>query len=238
MIDALRVTWQSLKDLWEELVLLIMLNIAWSMVSSLAAAPLLLLFDSNLLLGSALSIVLLSFLAIFTGALCFVANQITRGYAVGWETFVQGLKRYWLKSLAVAGINLIVLALIAFNILFYALEVQGSWTFFAVSIWGAVCIYWLLVQVYWLPMLLELESEKVFLSLRNGLAMPLITPGFSTVIFLILIALAFLSILLRVPLALITAALVLLIMNRATRNRLEMIQQKHEGRQADSSDMA
>jgi uncharacterized membrane protein YesL len=231
MTDALRVAWQSLKDFWDEMVLLIVLNIAWSLFSLLAAMPLLLLFRSDLVVGLAMSTVLIWLLSIVTGALCFVANQVARGYTVGWGTFAHGLKRYWLKSLVVALINLVMLALIAFNILFYALQVQGSWTFFAVSIWGAIGIYWLLVQVYWFPMLLEMKSEKILASLRNALALPFITPGFSTTILLVLILLVVLSTFLMVPLVLFMTMLLLLIMNHATRNRLEMIRQKHEARQ-------
>jgi len=235
MIDAMAVAWQSLKDLWEELVLLILLNITWSLVTLAAAAPLLLLFGSDLVLGLALSIVLFWLLSIVTGALCFVANQVTRGYAVGWGTFAHGLKRYWLKSLIVAAINLILLALIAFNVLFYALQVQGAWTYFAVSIWGAVGIYWLLVQVYWFPMLLEMKSEKVLVSLRNALAIPFITPAFSTTILLLLILLIVLGTFLIVPLVLFMVMLLLLIMNHATRSRLEVIRQKHRARQGEGA---
>jgi hypothetical protein len=231
MIDALRVAWQSLKDLWDEMVLLIVLNVAWSLLALLAAMPLLLLFRSDLVVGLALSTVLFWLLSIVTGALCLVANQVTRGYAVSWGTFAHGLKRYWLKSLVVAIINLVMLALIAFNVLFYALQVQGAWTYFAVSIWGAIGIYWLLVQVYWFPMLLEMKSEKILASLRNALALPFITPGFSTTILLVLILLVLLSTFLMVPLVLLMTVYLLLIMNHATRNRLEMIRQKHETRQ-------
>ena len=231
MIDALRVAWQSLKDFWDEMVLLTVLNVAWSLLSLVAAMPLFLLFQSDLVVGLALTIVLFWLLSIVTGALCFVANQVTRGYAVGWGTFAHGLKHYWLKSLVVAIINLIMLALIAFNLLFYALQVQGAWTYFAVSIWGAIGIYWLMVQVYWFPMLLEMKSEKILTSLRNALALPFITPGFSTTILLVLILLVVLSTFLMIPLVLFMTVLLLLIMNHATRNRLEMIRQKHEARQ-------
>ena len=229
MIDALRVTWQSLKDLWEEFVLLIMMNILWSLAALLAIAPLLLLGASNPILGLALSFVLFWILPIVTGALCFVTNQVVRGNAVGWGAFATGLRRYWLKSLIVTVINLVVLVLIAFNVQFYAFVLQGTWTIFAVSIWVIIGIYWLIVQIYWFPMLLELENEKVLLSLRNALALPIITPGFSLTIFLVLILLAVLCIVLTVPLPLFMAALLLLIANRATRSRIEMVQRKREG---------
>ena len=235
MIDALRVTWQSLKDLWEDFVLLIMMNILWSLAALLAIAPLLLLGGSEPILGLALSFVLFWLLPIATGALCFAANQVVRGNAVGWGTFATGLRRYWLKSMIVAAISLVVLALIAVNIQFYAVVLQGTWTLFAVSIWFVLGIYWLIVQVYWFPMLLELENEKVLLALRNALALPLVTPGFSLTIFAILVLLAVLSIVLTVPLPLFMAALLLLIANRATRSRIEMIQRKREGWQEDGA---
>lgn len=238
MIDAFRVTWQSLKDLWEDFVLLIMMNILWSLAALLAIAPLLLLGGSDPFLGLALSFVLFWLLPIATGALCFVTNQVVRGNAAGWGTFATGLRRYWLKSLAVAIISLGVMILIAVNIQFYALVLQGTWTNFAVSIWIVLGIYWLIVQVYWFPMLLELENEKVLLSLRNALALPLVTPGFSLTIFVILILLAVLCIALTVPLPLFMAALLLLITNRATRSRIEMVQRKREGWREDEAGKA
>ena len=238
MIDALRVAWQGLKDLWEEFVLLILMNIIWSLVALLVIAPLLLLGGSNPSLGLALSFVLLWLLPVTTGALCFVTNQVVRGNIIGWGTFATGLRRYWLKSLIVAAISLTALALIAINIQFYAFVLPGTWTNFAVSIWAILGIYWLIVQVYWFPMILELENEKVFLALRNALALPLITPGFSLTILLVLIVLAILCIILTVPLALFMAALLLLIANRATRSRIEMVQRKHERRQEDGAGKA
>ena len=235
MIDALRVAWQSLKDLWEEFVLLILMNIVWSLTALLAAAPLLLLGGTDLVLGLALSFALFWLLPIVNGALCFVTNQVIHGNAVGWGTYARGLRRYWLKSLIVTIISLVILILIAINIQFYAVMLQGGWTNFAVSIWAIIGIYWILVQIYWFPMLLELEDEKVLVSLRNALALPIVSPGFSLTILLVLILLAILCIVLTVPLVLFMAALLLLIANHATRNRIEMIQRKHERRQGDES---
>jgi hypothetical protein len=235
MLDALRVAWQSLKDLWEEFILLILMNIVWSLVALLALAPLLLLGGTDFALGLALSFALFWLLPIVTGAICFVTNQVVHGNAIGWGTFAKGLRRYWLKSLIVTLIGLVVLILIAINVQFYAVTLQGAWTNFAVSIWAITGIYWLLVQIYWFPMLLELENEKVLVSLRNALALPFVSPGFSLTILLVLIILAILCIVLTVPLVLFMAALLLLIANRATRSRIEMIQRKREGRQEEDA---
>ena len=179
MADAFRITWQSLKDLWDDFVLLIMLNVVWSLSILLMLTPLLLWGSSNPILALALSFLFLWPLSIISGALCFVTNQITHGKAVSWGTFSTGLQRYWAKSLGVTVINLVAIALIVSNIQFYGFILQGTWTNFALSIWLVIGLYWLIIQIYWFPMILELKSEKVLQALRNALAMVIISPAFS-----------------------------------------------------------
>jgi hypothetical protein len=233
MVDALKVTWQSLKDLWDEFVFLIMLNVVWGLSILLALAPLLLLGSANLGLALGLSLLLSIPIPIVSGALCFVTNQIAHEKAVGWDTFVTGLHLYWRKSLAVALINLVVLVLIAANLQFYAVYLKGSWTNFAVAAWILLGIYWYIAQIYWFPMILELESEKVLLALRNALSLVLVSPGFSLVLAAILFIIAVLCIGLTIPLPLFMAVLLLLIINRATINRITVIREKHEAQSED-----
>jgi hypothetical protein len=139
---------------------------------------------------------------------------------VGWGTFITGVRRYWTKSLIVALINVVVLILIATNIQFYGAILQGTWTNFALSIWLILGGYWLLVQVFWFPMILELESEKVLLALRNALLMVLATPGFSLTLSILIVLIIVLSVVLTAPAMLFTTALLLLMANHATRSRL------------------
>jgi hypothetical protein len=230
MVDALKVTWQSLKDLWDEFVILIMLNVVWSLSILLALAPQLLLGSANLGLALGLSLLLSIPIPIVSGALCFVTNQVAHERAVGWDTFVSGLRLYWRKSLAVALINLVVLILIVANLQFYAVYLEGTWTNFAVAAWILLGIYWYIAQIYWFPMILELESEKVLLALRNALSLVLVSPGFSIVLAIILLIITILCIGLTIPLPLFMAVLLLLIINRATINRITVIREKHEAR--------
>ncbi|MGD2205733.1 MAG: hypothetical protein PVH17_03045 [Anaerolineae bacterium] len=226
MIDALRVVRFSLRDYWDEFVWLILLNLLWTLVAVLPLVPLFALgnvapawvIPAGLLLALPLPIV--------SGALCFVTNQVSRGKAVDWQTFVQGVRRYWLKSLIVAGINLIALILIAANLQFYSAILQGSWTDFALSAWLVVGIYWLLVQVFWFSLILELKNESVLLALRNALAMVIVTPGFTLTLAVVMVALGALCVVLSVPAVLMLASLFLLIANHATRSRLAYIQKE------------
>jgi hypothetical protein len=226
MIDALRVIRYGLKDLWEEFISLVVLNLLWTLTATLPLIPLLALNSLSLVWGLAASLLLALPLPIVTGALCFVTNQVSRGKIPGWGIFVTGLRRYWTKSLTVALINLVVLVLIGANLQFYGLILQGTWTNYAFGAWLIVALYWLLTQVFWFPMILELENEKVLLALRNALAMVVITPGFTLALGALMLVLAALCIALSVPLVLIMASLLLLIANHATRSRLAFIQKK------------
>jgi hypothetical protein len=226
MSEALQVVRFSLKDLWDEFLLLVVFNVLWSLTAILPVLALLVLSSVDPIWALVVGLLLLLPLPIVSGALCFVTNQISRGNAAGWGTFAAGLRRYWAKSLVVALINVVVLVLLVTNIQFYLLALQGAWTNFAVSIWLVLGIYWLLVQVFWFPMILELENEKVFLALRNAMVMVIVTPGFSVTLGILLLVLGILCVALTVPVILFMASLFLLIANHATRSRLAFTQKK------------
>jgi hypothetical protein len=75
-------------------------------------------------------------------------------------------------------------------------------------------------------MILELENEKIFLALRNALAMVLVTPGFSLTLGIVLLVLGVLCVTFTVPVILLMASLFLLVANHATRSRLAFAQKK------------
>jgi hypothetical protein len=226
MIDALRVVRYSLRDFWEEFVVLVVLNALWSLTVVLPVTPFFVLGSADLIWALAVGLVLALPLPIVSGALCFVTNQVARGKTAQWGMFAAGLRRYWVKSLAVAGINLVVLFLIATNIQFYGFILEGTWTNFALSAWLVVGMYWLIAQIFWFPMILEMESEKLLLGLRNALAMVLVSPVFSLTLAIVVAVLGLLCVILSVPAVLIMASLLLLIGNHATRSRLAHVKKK------------
>jgi len=226
MGSALFVIGRSLRDTWEDFAFLAMLNLVWVLALLLPILPLFFLRTSDAIWVFSLSLLLLAPLAVVTGGISFVANQITRGKAVGWGTFASGVRRYWAKSLVLALVNVVVLILIASNLRFYAVVLEGGWTNFALSAWLVVGVYWLLVQLFWFPMILEMESEKVFAALRFSLGLVIVTPGFTLVLALCLLLLSALCIVLTVPAVLFLAVLLSLIANHATRSRLAAVRKK------------
>jgi hypothetical protein len=77
-------------------------------------------------------------------------------------------------------------------------------------------------------MILEMESEKLLVALRNALGLVLISPGFSLLLTVILVVLVALCLVLTIPAVLFMAGLVLLITNYATRSRLALVQRKRQ----------
>jgi fatty acid desaturase len=120
----------------------------------------------------------------------------------------------------------VVLILILINVEFYGVVLQGGWTNFAMSAWLVLGFYWLLTQVFWFPMILELKNEKVFFALRHALAMVIITPAFSLTVGVGMAILSILCIVLSVPAVLVMGSLLLLIANHATRSRLAFVKKE------------
>ena len=226
MVDALRMIRYSLRDFWDEFVPLVVMNVLWSVAAALPFLVLLLLGDLNLPLRLAVSLAMLLPAFVFTGALGFVTNQVSRGKTANWSMFGTGLQRYWGKSLVVGLVNLVALVLLITNLQFYAFVLEGAWTNFALSLWLVLGLYWGLVQIFWFPMILELENEKVLLGLRNAVVMVIVSPGFSISLGLILLVLSVLCVILSVPAVLVMASFLLLVANHATRSRLALARKK------------
>jgi hypothetical protein len=226
MRDALLIVWYGLRDLWDELLFLMLLNLLWTVVAVLPVLPFFAFSRLDPVWILAMSLPLAAPVAVVSGALSYVANQITRGRAVGWETFRTGVRRYWAKSLAVAGVNLVVLLLFLVNLRFYSTAIQGEWAVLAIGLWLLAGLYWLLAQIFWFPMILELQNERLWLALRNALMMVIVTPGFTLVLAVALALLGGVLGFLAVPVATFLVSLFSLIANHATRSRLAFAQKK------------
>lgn len=225
MLDVFRIIWFGIQDFWDELLMLLILNLLWSLTVLLPSLPFFLLGTINLT-AVTLAILLALPLPIVSGALCFVANQVSRGLIPSLGMFATGLRRYWAKSLLVALINLLAIVAVFLNLRFYGSVLQGTWTSIVVGLWLVAFLYWLLAQIYWFPMILELESESVLLGLRNSLALVLVTPGFTLLLGLVLVVLGVLFVATSLPAVLFMGSLFLLTANHATRSRLAKIQEK------------
>ncbi len=210
MKDALRIFWQALKEAWDELFILMLMNI----VTALLAIPVVTLPPALAGLWNA-------------------ANMAANERAVSWSDYWGGFRRYFWKSWGLALINLLVTTVLISNVWFYGQEFLpfaldeniklGIKVFFAMLLG-----LWLLYQMYPLAMLLEQEDQRLKTALRNGALIYLTQPVFTIVLGLLLALVAGISMLAPALWAIVTLALVAVVCNKAVLHLLEPYREQIE----------
>jgi len=154
--EAMGVFWQTLKDVWEELLPLCLVNLVW-----LFASLTVILFPVTLAGGH------------------YVANRVARGKTFGTSDYIDGIKMYWWRSLLWFLANLVVVLLIYTNVMFYPSQFQGLWVSIVGGLWVALLIFWLTLQMYFWPLLIEQEEPRMLLAWRNSAYLVLINPFYA-----------------------------------------------------------
>jgi len=154
--EAMAVFWQTLKDVWEELLPLCLVNLVW-----LFASFTVILFPVTLAGGY------------------YVANRVARGKTFGTRHYIEGIKTYWWRSLLWFLTNLLVVLLIYVNLIFYPSQFEGLWVPIVGGVWVAVLIFWLTLQMYFWPLLIEQDEPRMLLAWRNSAYLVLINPFYA-----------------------------------------------------------
>jgi uncharacterized membrane protein YesL len=196
VIAAFRVFRRALRDGWDALVLLAVLNFLWAALS--------------------VTIVLLPSAA---AALFEATHSLARGEAPGVAEFLAGARRHFVRAWAWALVNLAAWTILLVNILFYrtrpepwAPPLQVLFLFFA----G----FWLIAQFYVWPFLFEQSEMSLRQAFRNAVLMVLAAPVFSLTLGILAAVVVALSIVLIVPPLLITASFLCLLSSHAVLDRL------------------
>ena len=165
--EAMSVFWQTLKDVWEELYSLGMVNLVWLfswalpiVLASAVGAQIPALFFIAIAVA-------LCAMAVTTAGVYVVSNRIARGKTFHFYDFWQGIKTFWWRSLLWLLGNIVFLGLVAMNVVFYPNQFQGLWAIMFSGLWLAVGAFWLTMQMYFWPILIELEEPKILLAWRN-----------------------------------------------------------------------
>jgi uncharacterized membrane protein YesL len=190
-----RLAWRVVKlaclDFIEELFLLVLFNLLWSL-SALLVLP----------------------LPFATAGLAWVAVEISQGKAIKWRTFFEGGRRYWKPAYLWGFINLVVWGLIFLNFKFYS-GLNATWATLARSALLSGTILWGGVQLYVFPLLILQEVPSLQLAYRNGVILMASQPVLTIVLFVLVGALLLISLALTVPLFILSFALIALLANRA-----------------------
>lgn len=214
--EAMEVFWQSLKDLWEELYSLGLVNLVW--VFSLAPLALITVSQAPVVVVLALLLTVLLFPTTTVG-MYFVTNRVAQGRTFHFSDFIEGCKRYWWRSLIWLAVNAGVLFLIRTNLMFYpdvlADRVSPLVIIGISGLWLALGVFWLAIQVYYWPMLIQQQQTKLFVAWKNAAFLLLANPFYAFFVISFTFVLFALSVLLTLPFIFVGMALVGVIGNNA-----------------------
>lgn len=254
---AFRVFARGLVNFYDEMLLLVGINLVWTFLSfilsivifvplDLLVAYLIgpsLLFDFALRLLENLGIVdVLGPLAIpviftplmltpnpATAGVYYVTHRIARERRVYFSDFIEGMRKYFFRSLLLVFANLLIFALLLTNILFYAYNPWLPSIFrYAAIIWLYGLFLWVEMQLYGLPLLMEQSNKSILIVLRNAVLLVMSDPLYTTIFVVFLLGISMLSAMLTLPIFFLTGSLTSILSNKALVERLREIRGEEE----------
>lgn len=196
---ALLITWRSLVSFYNEMFLLVGINLLWWAAGGLFVGAAVVLGYPLLLIGGPWWLAPL--IAIPAGpasaALANVTHRVARDLHVDRSFFTDGLRQYWKMALGVSAVLGVVTMVLLLNMLFYASRpepiIKGIAFLFIVLL-----VYWLSIQTYVFPVLVGMKEPSVMGALKMAAMMAFANPLFSLIIVIVAALLTGLSIVLAV----------------------------------------
>jgi len=203
MKHVFRVFWEALKEFWDELFLLMLMNV----VTVLLVIP------------------VVTFPPALAG-LWGAANLVAKGRAIHWSDYFEGFRRYFWKAWGLALLNILVAVILFTNIRFYTpanvpFDISPSVSQWIQAFFVGVALLWVIVQMYPLALLFEQEDQRLRVALRNAAVLLITNPGFTIVLLLLLLIVAAISTAIPLLWFVVTLALFAVVCNRAVLHLLE-----------------
>lgn len=197
--DAFTTVWSALRIFWEELFTFVVCN----------------------LLLIALCIPVVTAPAAIV-ALYYVCDMAARDKAIAIRDFFVGFRQYFLKGSLLVLLDLLAGVLLVSNVLFYG-QFDATWAVIVRAVWIGITLFWVLLQVYLVPMFVVQVEPRVFTAWKNTVFMVLASPFFCIVIAIIILTALILSVVLMVPAMTFGFSLIALISCAALNNRLDAL---------------
>jgi len=195
--DAWQVFRKTLSDLWDDMYLLVMVNVLWIALNLLGVPG-----------------------PPATAGLFVLTHRLARGEAVGLRDFFEGFRRYFWRSwlwAIVAGVGFFILG---GDVVLVGNLSSADYVIFIQGFFLMLLFLWTFVLLYALPLILEQEQSGLRQALRNALVMFASNQSFSVTLFGLALLVALLSTLLLAPWGIITVVFLALLGNHAVLDRL------------------
>jgi len=217
---AFLVTWRSLVSIYNELFLLVGMNLLWWLCGGfLTVAPALAAYTVLSLTASSgeplwLAPVIIGLVIAIpagpaTAALANVTHRAARELHVDRSFFTDGLREYWRKALGVSALLALVNTILILNLVFYISQV-GSLIQGLALLFIVLLLYWASVQVYVFPILVGMKEPSVLGAIKMALMMAFANPLFSALVVVIAALLTGISVVLAILVLILWPTVVLM----------------------------
>jgi hypothetical protein len=228
-LKALVITWRALASYYNDLFFLAGMSLLWWATGGFLAGAAAIVWW--VLLRSAGPWWLAPLLAIPVGpasaALAHVARRSARDLHVDRTFYLEGLRLYWRRALALSAISMGILSLLLLNTAFYSARSTGLlWAL--TFLLGYLALFWITVQLFLYPVLVGLETPSIPGALRLAAAMTLTSPFFSLLLLLLAAVLTGVSIALAVTLFAAWPAVMILIGEHSVKRLVEQAAQRSQ----------
>lgn len=196
MREALDVIWETLRDWYNGMVGLAVMNFIWFVLS--------------------LTVILLP---PATAGLYTVTSSLAHGKGAHFSDFWPGMRRYAWVSYRWALTNIGVAVMLAVGIDFYG-RTAGVLGVFIQAVFASAGLLWLTMQLYTWPFLVEQETMHLRQALKNALFLTLANPVYAFMLLSTTALAVVLSLLTVLPLAIFVTSFVALLGSRAVVERL------------------
>ncbi len=195
MRQALDVFWESLRDWYNGMVGLAVLNFLWFVLS--------------------LTVILLP---PATAGIMVVMNSLAHGTGAHLSDFGPAVRRYAWVSYRWALLNAAAVVIFLVGFRFYG--AIGTIGVFIQVFFVTAGLLWIATQFYTWPFLLEQEDKRLRLALKNGLFLTLANPIYTLILLGMVAVAVVLSAVTILPIAVFATSFIALLANRAVRERL------------------
>jgi uncharacterized membrane protein YesL len=177
-MNIFRTLWKSLKDLFEDLFVLALVNILWVVINAPLAIVIFFSLPNITTLAIALMLSVLT-LGPSNAGLLAVAERITDGRTASWRDFIGGLRTYAVLSWKVYGLWMLGLAIILVNLQFYGQNSTIGSFLFVLFLYFIVVWFGLLIYIG--PLMLLQTDKRIRTIGRNAALMTFGRPIFTLV---------------------------------------------------------
>jgi uncharacterized membrane protein YesL len=187
MLDALRHVGRAFSIWWTHIGEFTLLNLAWAVlqVPILTGPP-------------------------ATAAMYMMARRAADGELLDWRDAARAVRELWWPAWRWGLVNLVVFVVLVGN--FYAYQNFAGWVWVALRLaWGGIGVLWLAVNLFYWPLWLAQVDRRLTTTWRNGLLMVAKAPVTTLTLLVVCAALAVVSALVTLPLAVALMAWVSLI---------------------------